>query len=62
MYFVHSYYVESKEKSIISAYTQYGKKIFALLFLLKKLMHVNFIQKKVEKEGLKIYKNFKKLI
>lgn len=62
MYFVHSYYVESKEKSIISAYTQYGTKNFCSAISFKKTFACQFHPEKSGKEGLKIYKNFKKLI
>ena len=57
MYFVHSYYVESKEKSIISAYTQYGTKNFCSAISFKKTFACQFHPEKVEKRA----KNLQKL-
>ena len=57
MYFVHSYYVESKENQLFQLTLNMEQKIFVLLSLLKKLLHVNFTQKKVERGA----KNLQKL-
>ena len=56
MYFVHSYYIESKEKSIILNYTNMEQKIFVLLSLLKKLC-MSISSRKSGKEA----KNLQKL-
>jgi imidazole glycerol-phosphate synthase subunit HisH len=62
MYFVHSYYVDTNKKSIISAYTKYGTKTFCSAISYKNIFACQFHPEKSGKEGLKIYRNFKSII
>ena len=51
MYFVHSYYVDTLDKKIISTKTTYGKKKFCSSVTFKIYLLVNFILREAEKKG-----------
>ncbi|MEI7905095.1 MAG: imidazole glycerol phosphate synthase subunit HisH [Candidatus Firestonebacteria bacterium] len=61
VYFVHSYYGEPEDKSLISAYTVYGKK-FASAVNRDNINAVQFHPEKSQKTGLTILGNFVKMI
>ncbi len=56
-YFVHSYYCEPSDKSIISATTEYGLK-FASAFWKDNVYATQFHPEKSGKDGLQILENF----
>lgn len=60
VYFVHSYYVESKEDEVV-AYTMYGKKIPAIV-MKDKIIATQFHPEKSGKVGLSILKAYGELI
>ena len=62
MYFVHSYYVDTLDKKIISTKTTYGKKKFCSSVTFKNLFACQFHPERSGEKGIKIYKNFKKII
>ena len=62
MYFVHSYYVDTPDKKIISTKTTYGKKKFCSSVTFKNLFACQFHPERSGEKGIKIYKNFKKII
>ena len=57
VYFVHSYYLESEESSIISAYTEYGKRL-DIAIEQDNVFATQFHPEKSGKTGLKILSNF----
>jgi imidazole glycerol-phosphate synthase subunit HisH len=60
-YFVHSYYVEVKDKNIGIMYTNYGKKFASGIFK-DNIYGVQFHPEKSQKAGLKLLENFCKTI
>lgn len=62
MYFVHSYYVSTKEKNYIGSYTQYGSNKFPSIVTKDNIFACQFHPEKSGSAGLKIYENFKKII
>ena len=56
-YFVHSYYLEPKDKSVVLGVTDYGKK-FASVINQGNLWAVQFHLEKSDKQGLKMLNNF----
>lgn len=56
-YFVHSYYVEPKNKDVIAATTDYGKE-FVSAIVQDNVWGVQFHPEKSDKLGLKILENF----
>lgn len=59
-YFVHSYYCEPKNKEVIFATTDYGRK-FASCVHRDNIWAIQFHIEKSQKTGLKIFNNFLKL-
>ncbi len=59
-YFVHSYYVEPEDKSLIAGETEYGLN-FCSLLIKGNLVATQFHPEKSGESGLKIYDNFIKL-
>ena len=57
VYFVHSYYLESEENSIISAFTEYGKRL-DIAIEQDNVFATQFHPEKSGKTGLKILSNF----
>lgn len=57
VYFVHSYYLEPKDSTVVSAYTEYGKKI-AVAAESGNIFATQFHPEKSGDTGLKILKNF----
>lgn len=57
VYFVHSYYINPDDKSIVSAYTDYGEKL-AVAVEKDNVFAVQFHPEKSGETGLKILKNF----
>ena len=62
MYFVHSYYVDTKDKKIISSTTSYGDKEFCSSISYKNIFACQFHPERSGKVGKKILQNFKKII
>lgn len=60
MYFVHSYYLDAADKSIVSAKTFYGTEIDAAVEY-KNIFATQFHPEKSSSEGLKILSNFARL-
>ena len=60
MYFVHSYYIEPQDKSLISSYTEYGKKL-AVSIEDNNVFAVQFHPEKSGAVGLGILKKFSEL-
>lgn len=57
-YFVHSYFAEPKDKSVIAATTSYGGKEFCSAIAKGNLFATQFHPEKSQAAGLKIIKNF----
>lgn len=57
VYFVHSYYVETEEKEIVSAYTEYGEKL-AVAVERDNIFAVQFHPEKSGDAGMEILKKF----
>ena len=62
MYFVHSYYVDTNDKKIISTKTIYGKKKFCSTVTFKNVFACQFHPERSGEKGIKIYKNFKNIL
>ena len=62
MYFVHSFKVNVFQKKIITSKVNYGSNIINSSIEHKKIYATQFHPEKSGDEGLKIYKNFKKII
>ena len=60
MYFVHSYYVEPNDESIILSQTTYGNTEYCSSIQQNNVFATQFHPEKSGKIGLKIYKNLKK--
>lgn len=61
VYFVHSYYIKPQDESIISAYTEYGKKL-AVAVEKDNVTAVQFHPEKSGETGMAILKNFINMI
>lgn len=61
VYFCHSYYPVPKDKAMIAATTEYGKKFAAGIWNGKNLFAVQFHPEKSQSVGLTILDNFRKL-
>ncbi|MFH1406840.1 MAG: imidazole glycerol phosphate synthase subunit HisH [Candidatus Omnitrophota bacterium] len=59
-YFVHSYYAEPKDKSVVAAWTDYGGE-FASVVCRDNIFATQFHPEKSQELGLKILKNFGEL-
>jgi glutamine amidotransferase len=59
-YFVHSFYAEPRDKSLVAGETEYGIPICSVLTK-DKLIAIQFHPEKSGEMGLKIYRNFLKL-
>ena len=57
MYFVHSYYINPKDKEIISAVTEYGTEL-PIAVHKNNIFATQFHPEKSGNEGLKVLKNF----
>lgn len=62
MYFVHSFYVETKRSEIMLTKTYYEGYEYCSSIQFKNLFASQFHPEKSAKEGLKVYKNFAKII
>ena len=62
MYFVHSYFVTPKDKSIILSETNHGNKTFCSSIKSKNIFACQFHPEKSSVNGLKIYDYFKEKI
>ena len=62
MYFVHSFYVKTREKNYIKSVSEYGQNKFPSIIIKNNICACQFHPEKSGKSGLKIYKNFKGLI
>ena len=60
-YFVHSYYVEPDDKSLIAGETEYGIK-FCSLITRDNLIATQFHPEKSGDSGLRMYDNFFKMV
>jgi len=58
MYFVHSYYIEPDDESIILSYTNYGLTKYASCVLKDNIFACQFHPEKSAEKGLTIYKNW----
>src|SRR5581483_8927096 len=61
LYFVHSYYVVPKDKTIVAAESNYGTD-FTCMVWEKNVFGTQFHPEKSQTVGLKIYENFKELV
>ena len=57
MYFVHSYFVVPKDKSIILSETSYGSQTYCSSILKNNIFAMQFHPEKSSINGLKIYKS-----
>ncbi len=57
-YFVHSYYVEPKDSSVINSTTKYGGRKFCSSILQENIFACQFHPEKSGKVGIEIFKNF----
>lgn len=57
VYFVHSYYINSLDKNIVSAYTEYGQRL-DIAIEKENIFAVQFHPEKSGDTGMKILKNF----
>ena len=62
MYFVHSFYVEAQDESVISSKTNYGGFNFCSSVTKANLFATQFHPEKSGREGLKIFNEFSKVI
>lgn len=61
VYFVHSYYVQPEQESIVATQTSYGVD-FASMVWDKNVFGTQFHPEKSQSVGLKVYENFKNLV
>lgn len=61
VYFVHSYYIQPEDESVISAYTEYGMKL-GIAVECGNVFAVQFHPEKSGREGMEILKRFINLI
>jgi glutamine amidotransferase len=59
-YFVHSYYVDPKDVSVVLSRTTYGNTTYASSILVDNVFACQFHPEKSSAEGLKVYKNWAK--
>ncbi len=57
VYFVHSYYLQAEDEAVVSAYTEYGKRL-DIAVEKNNVFATQFHPEKSGKTGLKILKNF----
>ena len=57
MYFVHSYYVEAEDESVVSAYTEYGQRL-DIAVEQGNVFATQFHPEKSGDTGMEILKNF----
>jgi imidazole glycerol-phosphate synthase subunit HisH len=62
MYFVHSFYVFAKEKKYVQSFTNYGDNKFPSIIIKDNICACQFHPEKSGEAGLKIYKNFKRMM
>jgi len=62
MYFVHSYYVEPEDKSIVLTTTKYGSIEFCSSIQYKNIFACQFHPERSGEKGLQIYRNFRNLL
>jgi len=62
MYFVHSYYVDPKDKNIVLTETNYQDFIFCSSVEYNNIIAFQFHPEKSGEKGLNIFRNFKKII
>lgn len=62
MYFVHSFYVSTNERKYIKSYSEYGSNKFPSIIIKDNICACQFHPEKSGVAGLKIYKNFKRMI
>ena len=60
-FFTHSYFVDAKNKSIVSSYIDFGKKLICSSVQYKNIFGMQFHPEKSGTKGLNILKNFCKL-
>jgi len=61
VYFAHSYYVEPEDKEVVSARTEYGRKIVSMIQK-NNIYGMQFHPEKSGEKGLKILRNFCNLV
>ena len=61
LFFTHSYFVDTKDKSIVSSYINFGEKLICSSVQYKNIFGMQFHPEKSGKIGLNILKNFCKL-
>ncbi|MGH7739992.1 MAG: imidazole glycerol phosphate synthase subunit HisH [bacterium] len=61
VYFVHSYYVQPEQESIVAAQTSYGVDFTSMVWD-KNVFGTQFHPEKSQTVGLKVYENFKNLV
>ena len=62
MYFVHSFKVNVYQKEIITSKVNYGNNVINSSIQYNNIFATQFHPEKSGDEGLKIYKNFKKIV
>mgnify|MGYP001008804091 CR=1 FL=1 len=62
MYFIHSYYCQPSDSSIIKSKTKYGEKYFCSAITQENICGVQFHPERSAVQGLTIYKNLKNII
>ena len=62
MYFVHSFYVNTREKKYVKSFTKYGDNKFPSIIIKDNICACQFHPEKSGEAGLKIYKNFKRMM
>jgi len=62
MYFVHSFYVSTKDRKYVKSYSEYGSNKFPSIIVKNNICACQFHPEKSGAAGLKIYKNFKRMI
>ena len=58
MYFVHSYYIDPKEKNVITTFSKYGNFTYPSSISTKNIFATQFHPEKSGEIGLKIYNNW----
>lgn len=62
MYFIHSYYCQPTDSSIIKAKTKYGEKYFCSSIIQNNIFGVQFHPERSAEKGLKFYNNIRNII
>jgi glutamine amidotransferase len=60
-YFVHSYYVEPADRSVVAGETEYGV-VFASVVIDRNVMATQFHPEKSAAHGLRLYRNFGRIV